>query len=525
MFSEPLSAAAAPTRRSRRRAGAFWNFSRAIRAQEYLEVCGVIALVTVAGWFVPLTYHTFGLIYLLVVIALSVRVGRWPALFAAVTSAVAWNFVFIPPRLSFSVLEMDDSLLLGTYLIVALVAGQLTTRIRAQERLERERERSATALFHLTRAIAEARTLDEAVEAALRQADLLFHAETALLRAEAPRGLVLHAASSFVPGETDRAAAEWAWRAGVPAGRFTGNLPNAAGLHVPMLRTDNALGIFVLRMPDAIAELPPIQRDLAAGFAAQIALLLEREELRAASEREKFFAESDRLHRTLLDSVSHELKTPLSVLRAAGERVDTGDAGKRGQIAGEIRVATSRLDHLVANLLNQSRLESGRMRPALDWCDARDIVQLARRAVGDALAGRPLRVEIPEDLPLFMADVPLMEQVLANLLLNAARHTPAGTSVVVSAGREARAGGEWIFLRIDDRGPGLPASWRENLFQKFRRGPEARAGGLGLGLSIVRGFVQAQGGDVTAGDNPAGGARFTVYLPYAAPGPVPTDER
>lgn len=336
-------------------------------AREYAEALAVITVVTVAGWFFPLSYRTFGHLYLLAVIALSLRLGRWPILFAAIVSAVAWDYVFLPPRMSFHVLDFDDSLLLGTYFAVALIAGQLTTHIR---------------------------------------------------------------------------------------------------------------------------------------------------------EREKLFAEAE-LQRTLLNSVSHELKTPLSVLRSAAEKLDTDDAKKRTSLVAEIRTATSRLDHLVANLLNQTWLESGTLKPQLDWCDVRDIINAARHAVGDSLAGRPFKTEIPPDMPLFMADLPLMEQALANLLLNAALHTPAGTPIFVTAGAEPKAAR--IFITIADRGPGLPPELRENLFQKFRRGHAAHPGGLGLGLSIVHGFVVAQKGELIADDNPGGGARFTLYLPYAPHSNVPNE--
>lgn len=514
----PATAPAAGGRRYRR-----WQTRRS-PLWEYAEVAAAIAAVTIAGEFVRVTYHTLGLVYLLAVIVLSLRVGRWPVLAAALLSAAAWIYVFIPPRLSFAVLESDDGLLLGTYLVVALVAGQLTATIRAQQREERERERRATALFELTRALAEAKSLDEAMGAALRQADTLFGARTAVLLAGPAGELVVHRASSFMPNVQECAVAELAWRERCEAGRFTATKPAAEALHVPLVQAAVALGVFAVRPPDGGAELPVEQRKLIQGFAAQIALLVEREQWRVASEREKFFAESDRLHRTLLDSVSHELKTPLAVLRSAGEKLGTDDAQKRAGLAGEIQKATSRLDHLVANLLNQTRLESGGLKVQLDWCDVRDIVHAARRAVGEALAGRPFATDVPAEMPLFVADAPLMEQVIANLLLNAAVHTPAGCPIFVSAGVERRNGAEWVFIRVDDRGPGISADMREHVFQKFRRGRGARAGGLGLGLSIVRGFTLAQGGEVEAGDNPDGGARFSVYLPHRAHDDVPNDE-
>lgn len=499
----------------------YWKARKAPAAQEYAEVLAVVAAVAGVGWFVPVSYHVFGYVYLLTVIALSLRVGRWPVLAAAVVSALAWNFVFMPPRLSFSVLDFEDTLMLGTYFFAALIGGQLTARIRAQERHERQREQRATAFLHLTRALAEARTLDAAVEAALRQADDLFNARTALLLPDEGGVLAVHPAGTFRVGEHERAVAAVAWERGQPAGRGTEVLPGD-GLHLPLLRAGQALGVFAVRLPPEITELSTAQRDLIEGFAAQIALLVEREQLRAAGEREKLLAESDRLHRTLLDSVSHELKTPLAVLRSAGEKLVTDEPERRVNLAAEIRTATRRLDHLVANLLNQTRLESGGLKPQPDWCDVHDVISAARRAAGDALAQRTLKIEVPPDMPLFLADAALMEHVVANLLLNAALHTPAGCAIRVSSGLDAAQG--CVRIEVADNGPGIPAEISASLFQKFQRGPAARAGGLGLGLSIVRGFMQAQHGEVSAGRSPEGGALFTLQLPHVPHGAVPNDE-
>ncbi len=428
----------------------------------------------------------------------------------------------MPPRLSFSVLHVDDSLELGTYVVVALIAGQLTARIRAQEQQERKRERRATALFHLTRALAGARTFDEAAEAALRQADELFNARTALLLNDEKGGLAPHAASSLREDEQEAEVAAQAWRQCRATGRFTHVMPGAKNLHLPLLRAGTALGVLMVLLPAEQADLPPVQMELLTGFAAQIALFVEREQLRMAGEREKFFAESDRLHRTLLDSVSHELKTPLAVLRTAAEKIGTDDAEKRRGLAEEIGTATGRLEHLVANLLNQTRLEAGGLTAQLDWCDAFDLIGAARSMVGSALIGRPFKIELAEDMPLFLADGPLMEQVISNLLLNAALHTPASTPIVVSGGLDTER--RRIFLSVTDRGPGLPPELLGSLFRKFQRGKNARPGGLGLGLSIVQGFMLAQGGEVVAANNPDGGARFAVCLPYTIPGNVPNDE-
>ena len=347
---------------------------RRVPLREYGEVLAVIAAVTVLGRLAPISYRALGHVYLLAVVVLCLRVGRWPILAAAVVSALAWNFVIIPPRLSLSVLDSEDGLLLGTYFVVALIAGQL---------------------------------------------------------------------------------------------------------------------------------------------------LVKREEWRAAAERAKLLAESERLHRALMDSVSHELKTPLAVLRSAAEALEAGPPERRRDLQREIRTAVERLDRLVANLLSQNRLEAGAIRPQLDWHDARDLIGAARREAEGALAGRTCQVEVPPQMPLLRADGALMEQAIGNLLLNAARHTPPGSPLRIMAGtapREKRA-----FIAVADRGGGIPPELRGALFRKFSRGPEAGAGGLGLGLAIVRGFMQAQGGEVSVGENPGGGACFTLHLPLEGHESVPNE--
>ncbi|HWA08108.1 MAG TPA: sensor histidine kinase KdpD [Opitutaceae bacterium] len=490
-------------------------------AREYGETAAVLAILTLVGWFLAphSGYLTVGLLYLLAVIALSLRVGRGPVVAAGVLSALAWNFLFIPPLFTFVIGKFEDGMMFGTYFVVALIAGQLTARIRAQERNERLREERATALFHLTQALSSARTLDDAVFAALRQADRIFSARTSLLLDQDGGGaLTPHFAGSFTLSEKERSVADWAWRHRRSAGRFTDTLPASEGFHVPLVREEQALGVFVVGVP-AGAELTLAQRDLVGSFASQLALVVEREQLRAAGEREKLLAESERLHRALLDGVSHELKTPLAVLAAAAENLAAADAPTRASLAAEIRTATRRLLRLVNNLLDQTRLESGALRPKLDWCDAHDVVNAALDGVRDSLEPHPLEVAVPDDLPLFRADAALMEQVVANLLLNAAHHTPEHTPIFLAAGRDQTR--DRLFFTVADRGPGLPPAMRDRLFQKFQRGDAARAGGLGLGLSIIRGFVTAQGGEIVVGENPGGGAVFTVYLPVTPHGSVP----
>lgn len=491
--------------------------------REYWEVLGFLAALTVGCWFAaPLVgYLAVGMIYLLAIIVLSLRVGRGPVIAAGVVTALTWNFLFIPPIFTFGISKFEDGVMFATYFVVALVTGHLTARVRASERHERLREERATALFHLTRALSAASTLDDAVFAALRQTDTLFAAQSALLLHDEDRaGLTPHFAGSFTLSEKELAVADWVWRNRKKAGRFTDTLPRAEGFHLPLVREDAAVGVLVVRV-DAEATLTLAQRDLAESFATQLALTVERESLRAAGEREKLLAESEKLHRALLDGVSHELKTPLAVLAGASESLRGADGPTRVHLIAEIGTATRRLTRLVNNLLDQTRLESGALKPRVDWCDGHDVVNAAIDGVSDSLAGHPFERAIPDDLPLFRADAALMEQVIANLLLNAALHTPAATPIFLTAGLDRSR--SRIFFTVADRGPGFPLEMRERLFQKFQRGDAAHAGGLGLGLSIIRGFVVAQGGEIVVGENPGGGAVFTVYLPFTPHGGVPVE--
>ena len=484
--------------------------------REYALVTATLAGITAAGLLVTGSYYlSVGLVYLLAVILLSLRVGRGPMLLAGVLSALTWEYIFIPPRFAIVIGSLQDALLFGTYFVVALVAGQLTARIRAQAHNERLREEQATALFHLTHTLTEAATLDEAVQSALRQMDRLFAAHTALALPSAEDGpLVLHAASAFGFDSAEREAAEWACRHRRPAGRFSASLASCRGYYEPLLREGRSLGVLGVRIP-ADRTLPAAQRELIGAFARQLALVVEREQLRRASEREKLLAESDRLHRALLDSISHELRTPLSVIAGAAEDLEEIPPETRGRLLGEIRIAALRLNRVVGNLLDQTRLESGALRPRPQWCGVEELLQSAVEGVRDALADREISLVVPAGLPAIHVDWTLTGHALACLLLNAVIHTPAGTPVSISA--EYDTAGRRLSLRVADRGPGVPAAIRGRLFQKFVRGDPAQAGGVGLGLSIVRGFTMAQGGEVLMSDHPGGGAVFTICLPQPPP--------
>jgi len=402
------------------------------------------------------------------------------------------------------------------YFAVALVMGQLTARIRAQEAAERQREGRTMALYLLTGELTAANNLEQMLQRAVNQTEQAFKAQVVVLLPGQPdqARLVPQASSNFKLAQAECEAANWAFDHGQAAGKFTNNLPEVGGLYVPLMTGGSAVGVIGLQFSQS---LPPTmhQRNLLDAFSQQIALAIERHRLRVVSERAKVLAESDRLSQTLLNSMSHEIRTPIAAIQSATTNLVELKEGawsepERGMIT-EIQEATERLNRLTGNMLDITRLESGHVQPKLNECDVSDLLHVAVAETEKILARHKIAVEITAGLPIVQMDFVLMQQALTNLLSNAALHTPAGTEVRVSAGV---ANGDLV-IEVADRGPGIPPAAIDRVFEKFYRGPNAGTGGTGLGLSLVKGFVEAQGGAVTAGNRPDGGAVFRLRLPLA----------
>jgi two-component system sensor histidine kinase KdpD len=361
----------------------------------------------------------------------------------------------------------------------------------------------------MSRDLAEATSRDEVVWQLVSQINRVFHTPVAVALPENNK-LFAHPDSSLALSEKELSVADWAFRQRKAAGRFTDNLPGAEALHLPLATERKAFGILAVSFPDQ--RLTLAQRDLLETFARQAALVLDRVELRTAAEQARLLAESEKFSRTLLNSISHELRTPLaastsaaSALAAAG----TATPEQQRALIGEIQEANARLNRVVGNLLDVARLESGQVRPRLDWHDARDLVQTTLRELQRELAAHPVKLDLPTAPLLVRLDFSLAQHALANLLLNAANHTPANTQIEVSA----RLANDQLALSVADRGPGIPPEWLPRIFDKFFRAPTAPTGGSGLGLTIVKGFVEAHGGTIAATNRPGGGVMFTLNFP------------
>jgi two-component system, OmpR family, sensor histidine kinase KdpD len=492
-------------------------------ARGYGIALGVVSVVTglnaiLQRW---LGYQSLALIYLLSVVVLAMFVSRGATLAAATVTALLWNFLFVPPIFTFRITETTDLMLFLTYFIVALAMGHLAAQLRAQQAAERRREQHATAMYLLTREMAQATDFADLLAIIIREVSKATQTEVGLsLPEDTPDGtLTPYFASTWALTEKEQSVASWAYRRRQPAGHGTDTLPSAEGMHLPLLAGERAVGVLSVRFRDG-APLVASQRDLLEAFVRQIALVLDRQRLRDAEQRAKMVEESERLSKTLLNSISHEIRTPIAVIHSAAAALSAarkpGSAEVPWDMVDEIQEATRRLNRLVGNLLNMTRLESGHVKAKLDWCDVSDLVNVTLKEIEKELTQHRFTVEIPSGLPLVRMDFVLMQQALTNLVLNAALHTPPGTQVHV----RAKASDDSLVLTVADTGPGLPPEVLPHIFDKFYRAPTAPAGGTGLGLAIVKGFVEAQGGKVEANNQVGGGAAFTIRLPLAKPPPV-----
>ena len=485
-----------------------------------LRDCGMgaaaVAAVTVGSWFLQklVPYQAIGNIYLLVVVLLASVLNRWAVLFVAALSALLWDLLFIPPPFTFRINSLHDQMMVTMYFIIAVVMGRMTNRLRVREIGERKREQRASALNRLLENVAASTSLTDGLERAIKEVDALFRARTAVLLADADGTLSrsAHSASTFQPGEKECAVAAWAFQKSQAAGRFTDTLPDAEALYLPLMTSKSKLGVLGLSFEDRKTWTLD-EHELLEMFASQIAVMIERYRLIEDANQARVTEESDRLHRTLLDSVSHELKTPLAVISAATDGLDTQleeaqiPLGKT--FLDEIKSANRRLGRIVSNLLDMTRIETGRLPLNFEWCDVSDLLQSSADQMKNEISSERIHISVAKGMPLVRLDFGMMEQALCNLLMNAAMYSPPGTPIEMSAQLEDGN----LLLSVSDRGKGLTPGEEMKVFEKFYRGQDSKPGGTGLGLSIVQGLVRAHRGNISAQNNPGGGATFTIRIP------------
>lgn len=471
------------------------------RWREYAAVAMMAAAATALGSFLEpvVGYWSVALIYLLIVTLTGVSFGRGPTLLLATLCAVLWDLFFIPPRFTLHISHSQDLMMFGMFFTVALVVGHLTTRLRVRERLEHRMELRATALYQLTRKLAAATSIEEVVEAGCHQIERVFQMSSAiaLRNGEGALSSPMRVSHRWLPE-----AKEWEWmksafaeKRAIEGGGETDGGPRI--LCLPLLVAGGVEGVLGVRIPSG-QFLDPNQRELLDAFASQMGIVSEIQRLAREQRSSQLLAESARLQKTLFDSVSHELKTPIAAIRVALEQpVISGE---------EIRRATDRLHRAVEQLLSATRIESGLLKPVREWCDPAD---LANEAIVRVQGGASIRLDVADSLPLLRVDAGFVVQALVTLLENALTHGDSQKAPDLSVS----AGDEGVRFEVSDRGAGIPAGFEHKVFEKFYRLPGSRPGGVGLGLAIAKQFAELLEGELLACNREGGGALFRLTLP------------
>ena len=495
---------------------------RASRAREYVAAAAIVVVPTVVGLLVrkagvAVPPIDAAMLYLLAVVVAAARFRRGPALAASLVGIASFDFFFVHPFYTFSVSDVHYLLTFGVMLVVALVMGNLTGRIRNQAEAAREREQRTSALYALSRDLAAARDRDAVVAAALRSVRDTFAIDGVMLLPEEAGALSPLGPGPYALDERERAVAQWSFDHGQPAGRGTTTLPGALALYLPLSSSGRAVGVLGLPLAEPSEFRDPARRRLLESLAGQTAAALERLQLAQRSRESEVEVEAERLRTALLSSLSHDMRTPLASIEGAASTLLQElepDRAARRELASTIVQESHRMGRLVANLLDMIRVEAGTLQVQKEWQLLADAAGVALLRTEEQLRDHPVTTSFPPDLPLVAVDEILLEQVFVNLLENAARHTPPGTPIEVGA--ESRPGE--VIAYVADRGPGLPPGEEETVFRKFYRGGGA-GGGIGLGLTICRGIVTAHGGRIWAENRPGGGAVFRLSLPITGTPP------
>ena len=460
------------------------------------------------------------LVLLTAVVGVAVRYGLWPSLFASIAASLCYNFFFLPPLYEFTIADPNNVAAFLFFIAMAIIVSNVAARVRTQAVTAMSRARTTDSLYSFSRKLAGVGTMDDVLWATAYQTALMLKVRVVLLLPE--NGSIVVKAG-YPPEDTlddaDLAAAKWAWSNDRTAGRGSNTLPGAKRLFLPVRTGRGAIGVIGIDSDKTGPLFTPDERRLLDALVDQSALAIERVRLVEDIDRVKRTMETDRLRSALLTSISHDLKTPLAaVLGSAGTLRDLAPQlgeSQKAELLATIIDESERLNRFIANLLDMTKLESGAIAPNSAPHDLGEVVGSALRRAGKILGRHRVEVALAGDLPMVEVDPVLFEQVLFNILDNAAKYSPAGSLVRIQSWRDR----EFIGLQILDEGDGIPPADIERIFDKFYRvqkGDHVRAG-TGLGLAISRGFVEAMRGTIEAANRAdRAGAAFTIRLPVPA---------
>ncbi len=454
------------------------------------------------------------MIYLVAVVLAATRYGRWPSIVASLLSLIAFDAVFVPPYYTLGIADAEYLLTFAGLLAVSLVISTLAVRARAHEQTAQQRAEQTIALFELSRKLALAANQEEIGQTAVDHISTILKRPTALyLPTGASQALVLQASSAHFPTAPAVQAMAQSYFQQQTA---TDSLHDTTADYLLLHTASQRIGILVIAQGQS-SSLGSEQHHFLTSIASQIALALEKATLAESARQTRLLEETEKLHTTLLNAISHDLRTPLAAITGAlSSLLDDADLlseTARRELTQTAWEEALRLNHLVGNLLDMTRLESGSIKVVRQPCDVQDLVGATLAQMPNRLRGRLIKRRVPDDLPPVDIDFALILQALVNLVDNALKYAPPEEMVEI----EASQSGQEVILAVKDRGPGIPPEELEQIFTKFFRLQTAGVGGTGLGLSIARGIVEAHNGRVWAENRPDGGAIFLMALPIWQP--------
>jgi two-component system sensor histidine kinase KdpD len=484
----------------------------------YLISLGFVVISTLLGLSVRGNLEPANLVmlYLTSVVISAVFLGRGPSLLAAILGVLAFDFFLIPPYLTLAVSDTEYLITFAALFVISLVISSLTGRVREQVEAAVRRERQTSALYTLGRDLTSATDLKSIAETIIVHIEQALGREVAIFLPVNQQLLTFASSSDFQPDEHELAVAIWAFERGELAGRGSDTLPAAPLRCQPLKTSKGIVGVLGVRTKDAGSFLTPEQRQTLSAFANQAALAIERTNLAEQAQKTELLQATEKLQTALLNSVSHDLRTPLVAITGAltslDEQAENLNEKFRQSLVGTAREEADRLNRLVGNLLSMTRIESGAIKLHREPGDIQNMIGTALEQLGGRVEDHEIRVNVPDDFPLVPLDFTLMVQVVVNLLDNAVKYSPKDSLIEVSASlRDGNA-----CLQVTDRGVGIPTEDLTHVFDKFYRvqRPES-VSGTGLGLSISKGIVEIHGGRISARKHEGGGTVVAFELPLS----------
>ena len=481
----------------------------------YGQALIVVALCTLLAWlmFPYFAQSSLIMVYLVGIVIVAARCGRGPSIMASILSVAVFDFFFVPPFLTFVVSDSQAIVTFAVMLLVAITISSLTTRIKQQGEAAKEREQRIASLYALSRELANTPGTDNLVSIARQHIGDLLQSRVIIFLPGRDGQLQTDPDNTADLSDLEKSAARWVYAHGQVAGVGTETFSDTHGLYLPLIGSQSTVGVLGIFFERSSQGLSPDQVDLLDTFANQTALAIERAHLAEEAEHARVQIETERMRNSLLSSVSHDLRTPLASITGAVssllENEKTQSLEVRHELAQVAYEEAERLNRLVGNLLAMTRLESGGVHVTKEWQPLEEVVGATLNRLSARLNDRPVTVNLPASLPLVPLDSVLLEQVTVNLLENAVKYTPPGSPIELSA----TADDAKVTVEIADHGPGLTPGDEQRIFDKFYRAQPTTTTGVGLGLTISRGIIEAHGGLIWAENRPGGGAVFRFTLP------------